>query len=300
MTTRPAPYPTNTRAKGWRFEIDMEQVRQSDTWALTPADARPWLMLLWAVAWEQTPCGSLPNSDALIVARLEVAPRFFAKHRECLMRGWWEAEDGRLYHDTLAQRVAEMMQRRRKESDRKALARSKTATGVPQDVAVVPSMSHGTTAGLHPESDTGTGTGTIGGIEPDGSTPPAAGQVPGHGEYEPPPVVALPGLHYARIAGRIRQAGIAALDPGYPAFRALVDAGATADEFIGFVAEALGKDQPFKWLIGAVAGERKRAAALAGQLHRGSMPNKQQALEQRNRAVGEQWLRDMEAADEGK
>ena len=69
---RPAPYPADTRAKGWRFELDMEQVRQSDTWALSPAEARPWLLLEWAVAWEQTPCGSLPNDDTLIAARLEM------------------------------------------------------------------------------------------------------------------------------------------------------------------------------------------------------------------------------------
>ena len=93
------------------------------------------------------------------------------------------------------------------------------------------------------------------------------------------------------------RAGLAALDPGYPAFRTLVDAGATAEEFVGFVSEALGKDQPFKWLIGAVAGERKRAAQLAGQLHRGPMPNKQQAMEQRNRAVGQAWLAKMRDAE---
>lgn len=139
----------------------------------------------------------------------------------------------------------------------------------------------------------------VGGIEPDGSTPPAAGgDQASTGEYTHSPVDAeLPGVVYATIAGQIRRAGLAALDPGYPAFRALVDAGATADEFIGFVKEALGKDQPFKWLIGAVAGERKRAAQLAGQLHRGPMPNKQQALEQRNRAVGQAWLAKMQAEE---
>lgn len=137
----------------------------------------------------------------------------------------------------------------------------------------------------------------VGGIEPDGSTPPAAGGDPAQsGEYEPPADAPLPGIEYARIAGQIRRAGMGSLDPGYPAFRALVDAGATADEFTGFVAEALTKSQPFKWLIGAVAGERTRAAALATQLHRGPMPNKQEAIEQRNAAVGDAWLAEQGAA----
>ena len=137
----------------------------------------------------------------------------------------------------------------------------------------------------------------MGGVEPSGSTPPAAGsESPPLGEYEPTPDQALPGLAYAHIAGRIRQAGMAALDPGYPSFRALVDAGATVEEFLGFVPEALQKDQPFRWLIGAVSGERKRAARLATSLHRGPMPNRQEAIEQRNQAAGDAWLAEQGAA----
>jgi hypothetical protein len=61
---------------------------------------------------------------------------------------------------------------------------------------------------------------------------------------------------------------------------------------LGFVQQAIGKDNPFLWLIGAVEGERKRAAKNAGQLHRGAMPsaNRQEAIETRNRAVGDEWL----------
>lgn len=68
--TRPTPYPPDTKAKGWRFELDLEQVMQSDTWALANPETRPWLLMLWTTAWQQTPCGSMPSEDALIVARL--------------------------------------------------------------------------------------------------------------------------------------------------------------------------------------------------------------------------------------
>lgn len=123
---------------------------------------------------------------------------------------------------------------------------------------------------------------SLGGVEPNGSTPPASGG-DCFGEYIPPEGfdAALPGIRYGEVAGAIRRAGLAALDPGYPLFRALVDAGATAPEFLAFVDEALTKDQPFKWLIGAVSGERKRAAQLAGQIHRGPMPIRTSAAEQR-------------------
>lgn len=104
-----APYPPDIRAKGWRFELDHERVRQSDTWALAPREIRPWLLMLWMVAWEQTPCGSLPADDRLIAARLDMPMELFEPHRDVLLRGWWAAEDGRLYHDTLVERVREMM-----------------------------------------------------------------------------------------------------------------------------------------------------------------------------------------------
>jgi hypothetical protein len=162
--TLPAPYPADTRAKGWRFELDMERARQSDTWAIASPEARPWLLMLWATAWEQTPCGSLPDDDELIAARIGMPPKLFAKHRAILLRKWWLADDGRLYHAVLVQRVLEMMKTRRSESDRKAAARAREASrmsdGVTQESGAVPVMSHGTTTGLHPESGTGTGTGT--------------------------------------------------------------------------------------------------------------------------------------------
>ena len=78
---------------------------------------------------------------------------------------------------------------------------------------------------------------------------------------------------------------------------ALLEAGAQPAEFAGFVAHALDRApaNAFVYLLGVVEGERKRAIVNVGQLHRGAMPNKQQALEQRNRAVGESWLAKMQA-----
>lgn len=118
------PYPSETRAKGWRLEIDHERIRQSDTWALAAPDVKPWLLMLWMVAWEQTPCGSLPAEDELIAARIGMTPKVFAKHRDVLMRGWWIADDGRLYHNVLVQRVSEMLAKRAKDAERAAKARA--------------------------------------------------------------------------------------------------------------------------------------------------------------------------------
>lgn len=162
-----APYPADTSSKGWRFELDMARVRTSDTWALTPADMRPWLLMLWVTAWDQTPCGSLPSDGALIAAHIGMPAKTFAKHSNVLLRGWWLAADGRLYHSTIVERVHEMNGRKRKERDRKAAYRHRADAEQPPPDGRVPVVSRGTDAGQtrdsrgNPaESDTGTGTGT--------------------------------------------------------------------------------------------------------------------------------------------
>lgn len=156
------PYPPDTRAKGWRFELDLERIERSDTWALTPAELRPWLLMLWSTAWQQEPCGSLPANDELIAARIGMKTSVFTKNRDKLMRGWWLADDGRLYHTTIVTRVQEMLAAREKERSRKAGQRERKKAGE------VPELSHGTDDG-QPEDSTrshGTGTGTGTGSKP--------------------------------------------------------------------------------------------------------------------------------------
>ena len=147
MTTRPAPYPADTRAKGWRFELDYEQIEQSDTWPLAAEIpmCQHALLMMWMVAWAQTPCGSFPDDEAVIRAKCKLSPAAWEIYREVLMRGWWKADDGRLYHDTLAKRVTEMMRRRRSDSDRQAANRAKKAAesqggpgGVTRDTPATP------------------------------------------------------------------------------------------------------------------------------------------------------------------
>lgn len=149
------PYPADTRAKGWRFELDLEQISQSDTWALAPQDVRPWLLMLWSVSWQQVPCGSLPGEDAIIAARIGMKAAAFAKNKAVLLRGWMLADDGRLYHPTITKRVLAMLETKQKERDRKAAYRSRMSGNVPRD-------NHGTDPGC---DDTGTGTGTGTGLK---------------------------------------------------------------------------------------------------------------------------------------
>lgn len=157
MTMQP-PYPPDTRAKGYRFELDYERILQSDTWALANSHQRPLLLMLWFVAWQQTPCGSMPEVDELIAARIGMDTDEFKQNRTILLRGWEKAEDGRLYHPVLSEMVLEMLSRKARETQRKATYREKIKS---QSTA---NLSCGTDGGQTRYSsgsdDTGTGTGT--------------------------------------------------------------------------------------------------------------------------------------------
>jgi hypothetical protein len=294
LTTQPAPYPTATRAKGWRFELDYEQIEQSDTWALAGPEARPWLLMLWMMAWKQVPCGTLPNEPAVIAAMIGMPAKAWARHGAVLLRGWWLADNGRLYHATLARRVEEMMSRRKSDADRKARERArKEAEALVNQPGVTPE-SRGTTPGLHPESSTDNRIPNT--KEPSTVDHHDAGgraQALGFGEVDTSLIVgSFQPTQAGALCRTLRQAGIADVNPGHPRLLALLQAGAQPSEFVGFVGQALDKAprNAFAYLLGVVEGERTRATATAGQLHRGPMPNRQEAIEQRNAAVGDAWL----------
>jgi hypothetical protein len=162
--TRPAPYPAKTKAKGWRFEIDYEKVDQSDTWSLASEIpmAQPALLMMWLMAWTMEPVGTFPNDQNIIRAKCKIPPAVWAKVSPILMRGWWLADDGRLYHDTIVQRVLEMLEYRRKESERKGRNR-----GSPADV---PRDTDGADDGAARDSTAspGTGTGTSSSLRSEG------------------------------------------------------------------------------------------------------------------------------------
>jgi hypothetical protein len=254
-----APYPVDTRAKGWRFELDHERIRQSDTWALAAPECRPWLLMLWMVAWEQTPCGSLPNDDNLIAARIGMTPKTFAKAKPSLMRRWWLADDGRLYHDVIVSRVLQMAEKRAKEAARKAGNRHGSPTPVPRD-------NTGT-------DDTRTGiTGTEKNYSEAIASAAAAAQVD---RVEAVFTLGIPLLTAAGVPeknarsflGRLRRFN------GDGVIVQAIDRCAKANAV-----------QPVEFLQGCL----KTSA-----VHH----NRQEAIEESNRAVGDAWVKKMEALD---
>lgn len=141
-STAPAvPYPADTRAKGWSFDLNYERIEQSDTWALATPDMKPWLLMVWLTAWRQAPCGSLPNDDELIAARIGMPVRQLQANRDILLRGWQLHEDGRLYHKVVTEQVKTMLDKRGAEAKRKQNWREKNqglAPNVPRDTSGTP------------------------------------------------------------------------------------------------------------------------------------------------------------------
>ena len=248
----------------------MEQVKKSDTWLRARTGrVRASLLLLWAEAWEQTPCGSLPNDDELLCLLLDVEPDEFAKMRPVLMRGWWLGDDGRLYHDTITDRVLDMLKARAGNAKRVAEHKAKK-----RDERVGNALPTGQQQGCqHGSNDTGTGRQ----IRDTENYPDAGGCANAleDGEFDPGEFVGhIQPTQAGALCRDLRLAGIADVNPGHPRLLALLAAGAQPAEFTGFVPVALDKNPrtPFTYLLGMVEGERTRAAAMAGQLHRGAMP----------------------------
>ncbi|WP_133000243.1 DUF1376 domain-containing protein [Luteimonas arsenica] len=106
------PYPATTKAGGFRFELDIERVCQSDSWAIAEPRQRPFMVMVWIVSWTQLPAGSLPDNDAVIAARIGMPLPEFKASRDVLMRGWWKANDGRLYHPVITEQVFDMTKRK--------------------------------------------------------------------------------------------------------------------------------------------------------------------------------------------
>lgn len=299
--SRAAPYPPDTRAKGWRFELDMERFKESDTW-LRARDAitRGLLLLLWAEAWGRRPAGSLPNDDELIAGLLGLSDEEFRARRHVLMRGWWLADDGLLYHDVLVERVREMTSRRRSDAARQANRRAKGGGGdgspdaPPKDPPKPPfgvgsTSSSSSSASPIPSEPGGSGAwapppdtshadvtrdkrvnhGGVGGESdtgteyriPDKSAPSATPACAREGPVDKSEEMPPDDARLLEVVRCVRDSGYPDVSVGDPVLRALVAQGLTADE-AGAAAKA-GKDagRGFGWVMARIAGRRQDAAA---------------------------------------
>lgn len=132
------PFPSKignkpNKAGGFKFELDIDRIRQSDTWAIAEPRLRPFLVMVWMESWTLLPVGSLPDSDAVIASRIGMPLIEFMGCREVLLRGWYKASDGRLYHPVITEQVLEMMRKKAGDAERKRNQRSKEIAAKPAE-----------------------------------------------------------------------------------------------------------------------------------------------------------------------
>ena len=114
-----APYPDDTKANGFKQEVDWDRIRQSRSWVMADAETRPWLLVIWLQSWANVPVGSWENDEEFIARCVGASPSWFKVHREELLRGWVMHSDGRLYHPFIISQVNEMLRRRSSATQRK-------------------------------------------------------------------------------------------------------------------------------------------------------------------------------------
>jgi len=254
----PAPYPPNTRANGCRFEFDFEELNLSDTWFLAAEIplAQHALVLMRLVAWAQIPCGSLPSNEAVIRTKCNIPADDWPRLRDVLLRGWWQAADGRLYHDDLVNRVQEMLVRLAKETRRNQAWRAGASTA-----KQVQRVANARSARLLTVSKGAEGSAEI------AATPTSRAAAVKLAARAAPMNRIVP----SQVTFAMRKdAGLADTIPSDPKLLALIKAGATVDQFVEAAKRAVAEGRGFVHALTIVEGQCKDAAVLAGQLQNGA------------------------------
>ena len=103
---------------------------------------------------------------------------------------------------------------------------------------------------------------------------------------EDPPASPSPA---AACCQQMRAQGVAQVNPSHPTLIALIESGATAEEFGQAARAAIEKGKSsFAYALGIVKRQREEAAKLV--LHKGRMPSKQESVHAQNLAVAATWV----------
>lgn len=90
------------------MELDVRRLRDSKFAATDNAEAFRAGILLWCAAWHQIPAASLPDDDVELanLAGYGRVVKEWKKVREAAMHGFVKCSDGRLYHKVIAEKAA--------------------------------------------------------------------------------------------------------------------------------------------------------------------------------------------------
>lgn len=118
MTTddRPAPpVPAECDLRAFPYiPLDVIRLRDSELVSSATGEEFRAAVLLWCASWHQVPASSLPKDDRSLAHLVGYGRdlRGWAKVRAGAMRGWYEADDGKLYHPVVSEKADEAWQAR--------------------------------------------------------------------------------------------------------------------------------------------------------------------------------------------
>lgn len=109
MTDLPAPpVPADCDLTGFAFvPLEIERLRRSRSWlsAKRKPELAFYMLNLWMASWHSIPAASLEDDEEVIADLAMCPPAKWNALRELIMRGWFKASDGRLYHPVVAEKA---------------------------------------------------------------------------------------------------------------------------------------------------------------------------------------------------
>ena len=103
---KPMPLtPVDCDLRDFAFQpVDVRRLLTSETWIMGTGDERSAAITLWLECWHQVPAASVPNNDRML-AHLSQAGTKWEKVKAHALRGWVDGGDGRLYHPVVAEKA---------------------------------------------------------------------------------------------------------------------------------------------------------------------------------------------------
>lgn len=95
------------------------------------------------------------------------------------------------------------------------------------------------------------------------------------------PPAAVPPSRAGALCARLKSAGLAKVSPSHPTLLALMGLGASDEEFLDALPQALGKSDGFAYLLAVVKARREQAAQLAASGPRGAVATQRSATQER-------------------
>ena len=132
--------PADADVRGFKdMPMEVSRLLSSETWIMCTPEERSAAINLWFHAWSQVPAGSLPDNDR-VLAHLSMAGERWSEVKDMALRGWVKADDGRLYHTVVCEKVNMMLEVRARKSaaGRKGGSKRKTLNNQKKTSAEAP------------------------------------------------------------------------------------------------------------------------------------------------------------------